>query len=100
MFHAADTLFDTTIPYDLGFYRALDRLIQAEPWQTRDKVMIDMLKSIGIEKGSPFAPDDDAARILTDAAADGRAWLDAQYQRFFTNPFFPDTWWALPAPPN
>jgi len=57
--------------------------------------MIDMLKSIGIAKGSPFAPDDDAARILTDAAADGRTWLDGQYRRFFADPFFPDTGWAL-----
>jgi hypothetical protein len=71
-------LFDATIPYDPGFYRALDRFVQAEPWQTRDKVVIDMLKSIGIAKGSRFAPDDDAARILTDATAGSRAWLDAQ----------------------
>jgi hypothetical protein len=29
----------------------LDRFVQAEPWLTRDKVMIDSLKTIGVEKG-------------------------------------------------
>ena len=33
-----------------------------EPWLTRDKAMIDQLKSIGIEKGKPFGPDDEDAR--------------------------------------
>jgi hypothetical protein len=32
--------------------------VQIEPWLPRDKVMIDMLKSIGIEKGKPFNPDE------------------------------------------
>ena len=31
--------------------------MQSEPWLTRDKVMIDQLKTIGIEKGKPFNPD-------------------------------------------
>ena len=32
------------------FFQSLDRFVQIEPWLQRDKVMIDMLKSIGIEK--------------------------------------------------
>src|SRR5262245_57577830 len=48
---AIDVVFDATIPYDLRFFRSLDRIVQCEPWQTRDKVMIDVLKTIGIEKG-------------------------------------------------
>ena len=55
---AADVLFDATIPYDATFFEALDRRVQAEPWLTRDKAMIDTLKSIGIEKGKPFTPDE------------------------------------------
>jgi hypothetical protein len=43
--------FDATIPYDATFFDLLDRFVQAEPWLTRDKVMIDTLKTIGIEKG-------------------------------------------------
>ena len=54
---AIDVVFDATIPYDLRFFESLDRIVQIEPWLTRDKVMIDQLKSIGIEKGKPFNPD-------------------------------------------
>jgi hypothetical protein len=33
---AFDVLFDATIPYDMRFFEALDRFVQAEPWLTRD----------------------------------------------------------------
>ncbi len=35
-----DKAFDSTIPYDASFFELLDRFVQAEPWQTRDKIMI------------------------------------------------------------
>ena len=54
---AVDILFDSTIPYDARFFEALNRFVQREPWLERDKVMIDQLKSVGIEKGKPFNPD-------------------------------------------
>src|SRR4029453_13912203 len=52
--HAIDVFYDSTIPYDLRFFQSLDRVVQMEPWLARDKLMIDMLKSLGIEKGKPF----------------------------------------------
>ena len=55
---AYDVVFDATIPYDARFFESLDRFVQAEPWLERDKAMIDMLKTIGIEKGKPFKPDE------------------------------------------
>ena len=45
---AIDVVYDATIPYDVRFFQSLDRIVQTEPWLPRDKVMIDMLKSIGI----------------------------------------------------
>jgi hypothetical protein len=45
-------------PTACGFFESLHRIVQIEPWLPRDKVMIDMLKSIGIEKGKPFNPDE------------------------------------------
>ena len=53
-----DVVYDNTIPYDLSFFQSLNRMIQIEPWLDRDRAMIDMLKSIGIEKGKPFDPDE------------------------------------------
>jgi hypothetical protein len=94
---AADVPFDATIAYDLSFFEALDDFVQAEPWLPRDKVMIGMLASIGIEKGAPFSPDDVAKQALTEAVTEAREWLDDQYEQFFAVPFFPASHWALPA---
>ncbi len=77
---ALEVMFDSTIPYDVRFFQMLDRFVQREPWQTRDKAMIDQLKTIGIEKGKPFNPDAEAKTILTDAAREAHAWLDYKYE--------------------
>jgi len=53
--------------------------------------MIDMLASIGVRKGAPFAPDEPLEQTLTDAVLEGREWLDAQCERYFDAPFFPGT---------
>jgi hypothetical protein len=53
---AIDVVYDATLPWDLSYFQSLDRIVQIEPWQTRDKAMIDQLKYIGIEKVSPTAP--------------------------------------------
>ncbi len=94
---AMDVLFDSTIPYDLRFFQALDRVVQREPWLTRDKAMIDPLRTIGIEKGKPFAPDTETQKILTDAAREAHAWFDLKYEGIFSPPFNEGTHWALPA---
>jgi hypothetical protein len=74
-------VFDATIPYDRRFFESLDRMIQREPWLTRDKAMIDILKSVGIEKGKPFEPDPNSQALLDKAAGDAQAWLDAPTRR-------------------
>ncbi len=48
---AYDKPFDATIPYDASFFELLDRFVQAEPWLTRDKVMIDALKTTRHREG-------------------------------------------------
>ncbi len=95
-----DVMFDSTIPYDLRFFQALDRFVQREPWLERDKAMIDQLKTIGIEKGKPFNPDANARKILNDAAREAHAWLDLKYESLFTTPFSEGTHWQLPAMPG
>lgn len=96
---AKDVLYDSTIPYDLRFFHSLDRIVQTEPWLTRDKAMIDQLKSIGIEQGKPFAPDAKMTEILNKAAAEGRVFLERSYDIGFP-PFFPTSRWAVPAFPE
>jgi hypothetical protein len=95
---AADTVFDTTIPYDHRLFESLDRIVQAEPWLPRDRVMIDMLNTLGIRKGAPWTVDQSVRGILADAAREARAWLDERYVAAFDPPYFDSTHWAVPAP--
>jgi len=94
---AIDDIYDSTIPYDVCFFHALKRMVQYEPWLERDKAMIDILKSIGIEKGKPFDPDAKTKRLLNDAAADAHAYLESRYESVFQPPFDSSARWALPA---
>jgi hypothetical protein len=97
---AINAVFDSTIHYDLRFFQTLDRFVRREPWYERDKVMIDQLKTIGIEEGKPFNPDASTQKILNDAAGEAHLWLDHKYQSIFSPPFNEGTHWALPAAPG
>jgi hypothetical protein len=72
-------------------------MVQLEPWLTRDKVMIDFLKTIGIEKGKPFNPDAKTKSIFDEEAREARAEIDVWYEKIFVAPFDEGTHWALPA---
>jgi hypothetical protein len=93
-----DKDFDAKIPYDFHFFELLDRFVQAEPWLTRDKAMIDQLRTIGIEKGKPFQPDAKTKQILDEAAREAHTIVNAKYESGFASPFFEDTDWAVPVP--
>jgi hypothetical protein len=75
-----DKPFDATIPYDWRFFESLHCFVQVESWLTRDKVMIDLLRSIGIEQGKPFAPDVATKEILTKAAREAREFIEQEYE--------------------
>jgi hypothetical protein len=74
--------------------------VQREPWLTRDNAMIDMLKSIGIEQGEPFAPDAKTQEILNKAAREAHAWFDIKYEAAFLPPFNEGSHWAVAASPE
>jgi hypothetical protein len=93
---AKDVLYDSTIPYDVRFFQSLNRIVQREPWLTRDMAMIDQLKSIGIEKGKPFNPDAKMTKILNAAAIEAKDLLDRKYDAELP-PYFPDRRWFTPA---
>jgi len=96
---AMDVVFVSTIHYDVSFFQALDRIVQREPWLQRDRVMIDQLKSIGIEKGKSFQPDAKTQDMLNAAVREAQAWLDQQYDKGFP-PYWPGSRWGLPALPD
>ena len=89
---AQDVLFDSTIRYDATFFENLDRVVQEEPWIDRDRVMIDMLRTVGIEKGKPFRPDAETRALLGAAAVEAKALLAADYEHGWGT-FFEGTQW-------
>jgi hypothetical protein len=92
-----DVLFDSTIRYDSSFFDRLDRLVQAEAWLPRDRLMINTLRSIGIEKGKPFAPDAPTRAFLDAAIGDARRVLEAMYDKGWPS-FFGNSQWRAAAP--
>ena len=97
---AGEEVCDSTIPYDLRFFEALNRFVQVEPWLARDRMMIDMLRSIGIEKAESFDPDAALQSVLAHAAVEARAWLDCEYEAALAVPYFSHGHWSVPAFPD
>jgi hypothetical protein len=94
-----DVLFDSTIRYDESFFVNLDRMVQSEPWLGRDRAMIDQLRTIGIEKGKPFAPDAAMKQTLADSVREAHAWMAAKYDAAPPE-FFEGTHWTFPTHPE
>ncbi len=62
----------------LEYWRLLSRMLNEEPVHERDRMMVAMLKPLGIEKGKPFEPDARQRKILEQAAVVGEAMARAQ----------------------
>ena len=61
--------FNTIHANDVSFFDELDAVIQREPLGVIDPEIRGLLASIGISKGTPFAPDDRMRALLTEAVA-------------------------------
>src|SRR5271165_7304953 len=59
--------------YDASWFRELAAMVNEEPVRERDKVMMGMLASIGIERGKKFEPDAKMQKVLNAAIVDARA---------------------------
>jgi hypothetical protein len=94
---AAGVLYDATIPYDIRFFESLNRVVQHETWLERDRVMIDSLRTLGIEKGRPFAPDAAMTKALNAAAKQAHAYIEGKYYEVVTQgSFTPGSKWSFP----
>lgn len=67
-----------TLPYyDERAFKDIYDVISVEPVKEQDKVMMGMLKTLGIEKGKPYNPDEKTLKIMRQAAID--AWYYMQH---------------------
>ena len=72
-----------TLPvYDLTYFRDLAAVVNDEPAQEKDAVMLGLLASIGIEKGKPFNPTGEQAAAYERAVQEAYAAM----QDYFTTP--------------
>ncbi len=70
-----NTQWSTLPRYDERWFEDLHAIINAGPIRERDKVMMGMLKSIGIEKGKPYKPDEKTKKIFRQAAIDAYHYM-------------------------
>jgi hypothetical protein len=75
------TPFNMVAPADFSFWEMLNQVVQEEPTDTVDATTLGFWASVGIVKGTPFAPDARMKKILTEAAAVGDATGRALFYR-------------------
>jgi hypothetical protein len=85
-----------TLPfYDERHFQDMHDIMSIEPVNEQDKVMMGMLKSLGIEKGKPFAPDETARRAMRQAAIDAWFYLQTYFDHLPAEWFYwPDRHYA------
>jgi hypothetical protein len=64
-------------PRGLAYWQRLDDILQREPVEQRNLIMMGMLRPLGIEKGKPFSPDERQRKILEDGASVGELFAQA-----------------------
>jgi hypothetical protein len=64
-------------PRGIAYFESLAELVNEEPVHERDRIMMGMLRPLGIEKGTPFKPDERLKKILEEAAIVGEAMAKA-----------------------
>lgn len=58
-------------PRGIAYWEGLARILDEEPVEPRDRMILGMLAGLGIEKGKPFAPDGRQRSILVEGALVG-----------------------------
>ena len=71
------TGIDAKQPRGMAYWKVLNQAIQVEPVHERDRMMIDMLAPLGIEKAKEFKPDSRQKSILEEAVIVGEAMAKA-----------------------
>ncbi|MDF3883087.1 DUF1214 domain-containing protein [Cupriavidus basilensis] len=90
--------YDGLTPRGIDYFKLLARRVSEEPGEERDRMMLGILATLGIESGKPFSPDARMQGILERAAGVGRKMV----ANFEFNPrkdrrvIFKGTQWRLP----
>ncbi len=74
-----DKRYETLVPYDETYFEDLHAIFSIESSYPRDKVMMGMLASLGIEKGKDYNPDEKTKKAMRQAAIDAFHYMRGMY---------------------
>jgi hypothetical protein len=80
---------------DDSFYAVLAKMVNEEPVNPRDLAMMNILSSVGIEKGKPFKPDAAMNATFRQTAAEAKSYFQ-HLQSQSLKPYWEGASWALP----
>jgi hypothetical protein len=91
-----------TLPYyDIRALRDIHDIISVEPVQPRDKVMMGMLATIGIEPGKPFKPPEKLKAAMERGVVDAYYYMqNLDTKLFASNLYWPDRHWSFVMVPD
>jgi hypothetical protein len=87
-------LLDGVVAFDETFYERLAKMVNEEPVLTRDLEAMGQIRSIGIEKGKQFKPDDATKAVLRQAATEAPEGFMIAVRG--GEPWWPASQWKLP----
>ena len=91
-----------TLPfYDTRALQDIHDIISVEPVQSRDKVMMGMLATIGIERGKPFNPPEKYKTAMEKGIADAYFYMQKMDTELFASHlYWPDRHWSFVMVPD
>ena len=91
-----------TLPfYDIRALQDVHDIISVEPVQPRDKVMMGMLATIGIEPGKPFDPSPKLKAAMEKGVADAYYYMQELDTKLFASSlYWPDRHWSFVMVPD
>ncbi len=79
---ASEVPYDSLPYYNHTFFEDLNDWLQGNPVRPQDKVMVNFLKDLGIEKGKPFEPTEQQLKAMNE----GLLLAYASMQKYFVSP--------------
>jgi len=92
---ASGRLWEGIPRMDESFYTVLAKTVNDEPVLPRDLAMMNILRTIGIERGKAFVPDAATSATLRNAVAEAKSYFQ-HLQEASLKPYWDGATWALP----
>lgn len=97
----ATKMVHTFVPYGFETLVQIKDFIDVEPVRPRDKVMMGMLATLGIEKGKPFHPEPRLKAAMIRGVHDAYFYMHALADKLFaSNLYWPDRHWSMVMKPD